>query len=427
MPPAAWPAEAAADQDLPAPQSWRIPLGGNHFRTDAGALEPAASRGGRVGRNGVLAWSDPAEVHSLFFHVDRPGRLQLALELTATDEPSRVRVRRGDQVWDLELDGQAGERILGEIEVAQVGYVQIELQGLQRTGPVYAGVSHLWVRSATDGLQVHFVRDNEGNMFYWGRRGPSVHLTYTTPRQKNIEYAYSEITVPVGEDPLGSYFMANGFAEGYFGIQVNSETERRILFSVWSPFQTDNPRDIPADQRIEALEAGPEVRIGEFGNEGSGGQSYRIYPWQAGRTYRFLTRIVPDGQGSTIYTAWFGSVADDDWSLIARFRRPQTDTYLRRFHSFLENFNPATGHQHRRARHHNVWVRDTEGRWHACSAARFSVDATGGGGHRLDFNGGVEGEGWFLENCGFFSGSTAAGTVLTPPSLPTAPPRLVAP
>jgi hypothetical protein len=47
-----------------------------------------------------------------------------------------------------------------------------------------------------------------------------------------------EITVPVGQDPIGSYFMANGFGEGYFGFQVNSKTERRVLFSVWSPFRT---------------------------------------------------------------------------------------------------------------------------------------------------------------------------------------------
>ena len=31
--------------------------------------------------------------------------------------------------------------------------------------------------------------------------------------------------------------MANGFGEGYFGIQVNGPNERRVLFSVWSPFK----------------------------------------------------------------------------------------------------------------------------------------------------------------------------------------------
>ena len=54
------------------------------------------------------------------------------------------------------------------------------------------------------------------------------------------------MTIPKNNDVVGSYFMANGFAEGYFGIQVNSETERRILFSVWSPYKTDDPNSIQA-------------------------------------------------------------------------------------------------------------------------------------------------------------------------------------
>src|SRR5690606_21222867 len=94
-------------------------------------------------------------------------------------------------------------------------------------------------------MQVDYVQNDQGNMFYWGRRGPSVHLQYQFPRSTPLTYAYSEITVPKGQDAIGSYFMANGFGEGYFGMQVNSDTERRVLFSVWSPFQTDNPADIP--------------------------------------------------------------------------------------------------------------------------------------------------------------------------------------
>ena len=72
--------------------------------------------------------------------------------------------------------------------------------------------------------------------------------------------------------------------EGYFGIQVNSATERRILFSVWSPFSTDNPKEIPDDKKIKLLRKGKDVHTGEFGNEGSGGQSYLRYQWKTGTT-----------------------------------------------------------------------------------------------------------------------------------------------
>jgi hypothetical protein len=250
-------------------------------------------------------------------------------------------------------------------------------------------------------------------MFYWGRRGPSVHLSYAVPQQAKLQYAYSELTVYTGDDPVGSYFMANGFREGYFGIQVNSATERRVLFSVWSPFKTDNPRDIPEDQRVELLARGPDVTIGEFGNEGSGGQSYLVYPWKADTTYRFLTEVKPDGSGKSEYTCWFGDKTADTWQLIARFRRPQTDTHLKGFHSFLENFAPTTGHIARRGWFGNVWVVDTNGAWHECLQAKFSVDATGNGRHRLDFSGGTDADRFFLKNCGFTNETVAPGTAFT--------------
>lgn len=140
---------------------------------------------------------------------------------------------------------------------------------------------------------------------YWGRRGPSVHLGYTLPQGNDYEWFYNEVTVPQDGEVMHSYYMVAGFGEGYFGMQYNSKTERRILFSVWSPFDTQDPRNIPEDQRIRMLRRGDGVRIGEFGNEGSGGQSFMNYPWKAGTTYPFLMHVRPDGKGNTIYTAYF--------------------------------------------------------------------------------------------------------------------------
>jgi Domain of unknown function (DUF5077) len=86
------------------------------------------------------------------------------------------------------------------------------------------------------------VKTDEGDFFYWGRRGPSVHLNYLLPDSVDARWFYNELTVPAAEDKVSSYFMVNGFDLGYFGIQVNSTTERRILFVVWSPFDTNDPK-----------------------------------------------------------------------------------------------------------------------------------------------------------------------------------------
>jgi hypothetical protein len=137
--------------------------------------------------------------------------------------------------------------------------------------------------------------------------------------------------------------MANGFGEGYCGMQVNSAKERRILFSVWSPFHTNDPKAIPEGERITLLAKGKAVQAQAFGGEGSGGQSYLIYPWKAGTVYRFLLHGEPAGDGTTVYTAYFYPPEEGKWLLLASFKRPKTDTYLTRWHSFLENFSPDMG------------------------------------------------------------------------------------
>ncbi len=383
-----------------------VPVAGNAYRS---APDPFF-RSRR--REESLQWEDPEEVYSIYFHADRPCEIQLSLDARSSGGAAELDVTAGAKTVHVILDKPDFAQIeVGTITVDKPGYVKVDLQGTKAAGKLFGEVRSLVAKTSTDGVRLTCVATNEGNMFYWGRRGPSVHLSYVVPKDVDIEYAYSEILVAEGDDPIGSYFMANGFGEGYFGIQVNSDTERRVLFSVWSPFSTDNPADIPPDQRVELLGKGPDVRSGEFGNEGSGGQSFLVYPWKAGRTYRFLTQVKPNGDGSTTYTSWFGDKQADEWRLIASFRRPKTNTHLKGFHSFLENFNPQTGHVTRRGQHQNVWVRDTAGMWHEVLSARFSVDATGGGGHRLDFVGGADGKSFYLRNCGFFAESEKPGAV----------------
>jgi hypothetical protein len=196
--------------------------------------------------------------------------------------------------------------------------------------------------------------------------------------------------------------MANGFGEGYFGIQVNSATERRVLFSVWSPFSTDDPKSIPEDMRISLLKKGEGVHTGEFGNEGSGGQSYFRYNWKAGNTYKFLLKGEPDNHNNTTYTAYFFAPEKNEWMLIASFKRPKTDTYLKRFHSFLENFIPEQGDKERRVLFGNQWIADGNGNWIELNKAGFTYDNTAAKGYRMDYAGGIENGQFFLKNCGFF-------------------------
>lgn len=375
---------------------WTIPVAGNTYRT---APEPGRLQ---LDREGALSWPGAAEACTIYFRIDRPATLGLSLDASGAGEEVEFRID-GRALTTSLAEGGFTDHPLDPVEVPRAGYVAVSLMGRDDRGS--SRIRALKVTSETEGLALDFVKSNQGNMFYWGRRGPSVHLSYPLPRDRKVEYAYSEITVPEGEDPIGSYFMANGFGQGYFGIQVKSPTERWVLFSVWSPFRTDNPREIPEDQRVATLASGPDVVARDFGGEGSGGQSFLRYPWKAGTTYAFLTRVRPDGEGSTIYTGWFAEKGGD-WRLIASFRRPKTDTWLTGFHSFLENFSADRGHLGRRSFHGNQWVRDNEGVWHELTRARFTGDATARGRHRLDYAGGVEDGRFFMRNGGFFDEPT---------------------
>jgi hypothetical protein len=380
-----------------------VPLGGNAYANQ--------TKSATITRNGIDKWDNANTSFKVYVRLAKPGTLSLTLnQLSKLDGESDLSININKKVKKVSVKANDMSIPVGEWLIKDTGYVAIEIAGLKKNGAQFPSIGSLLLTGSAVDAKTVFVKDNEGNFFYWGRRGPSVHLNYEMPDKTDIEWFYNEVTVPKGEDIQGSYYMANGFAEGYFGIQVNSPTERRILFSVWSPFVTDNPKEIPESQQIKMLKKGKEVHTGEFGNEGSGGQSYLKYNWKAGETYRFLLRATPTADNYTTYIAYFLAPEDMDWRLIASFKRPQTQTYLKRLHSFLENFDPAFGNQSRKVMFKNQWVCDTRGVWTEINTARFTTDNTGNKGYRMDYGGGLSGSSFYLQNCGFFSNFTVPKT-----------------
>lgn len=371
-----------------------VPLGGNSW------IKAADTE--KVGELGLTDWRSPKAAIVTYVRLAKSGKVKAFLD-GETKAGSTVRATIGGKsvVQTFEQESET-EHYLGEWEVEKPGYLEIVFSGVQKTAETFGQVKGLVLAGSAVNDSASFVKNNEDNFFYWGRRGPSVHLNYPTDERSEIEWFYNEVTVPEGQDVIGSYFMANGFAEGYFGMQVNSARERRILFSVWSPFKTDDPKSIPENQRISLLRKGKDVYAGEFGNEGAGGQSYLKFNWRAGETYRFLLRGQPSNDSTTTYTAYFFAPKIGNWQLIASFRRPKTFTHLKRLHSFLENFLPKTGNVSRRVYFGNQWVRSQSGQWMPLMRAKFSADATARKGYRLDYAGGVDQNQFYLQNCGFF-------------------------
>jgi len=388
-----------------APNTYRyvIPLEGNSWTEDI--------NDNVFTYQGMANWSKSSTIIITYFKTSHTGEIKIGLVGKVDQGKSALSFTMNGKTSEKELTNTTIDTIyVGNFEVTEPGYQKLQIQGISKEAAQFAKITSILITGEATNGEVHYAKDE----FYWSRRGPSVHLSYYPPDEaEEAVWFYNEINIPDGEDVMGSYFMANGFGEGYFGIQVNSETERRILFSVWSPFQTDNPNDIPEDQRIKLLKKGDNVHTGKFGNEGSGGQSYRKYLWKAESSYRFLLKGVPSENNCTDYAAYFFAPEIGKWELIASFRRPKTSTYLTRHHSFLENFIPNTGNITRKGLYHNQWICDKSGNWHEMTKARFKADNTARKENRMDYSGGVEGNKFFMKNCGFFSETTEIDKIFT--------------
>ncbi len=381
-----------------------ISFSGNAYVTEG-------KEGAQITDNGVEDWKESSSVISSWFKVNKSGSLNLSLRVKSLSKESHINVTIQGDVYPLTLESSewAIIPVANHILIERPGYVRVDLQGISKTDEYFAVVSDWIIDGSVVEEPLNYIHDFST---YWGRRGPSVHMKYTFP-DEDVEYFYNEVTVPEGEDVVGSYFMVNGFGEGYCGIQVNSEKERRILFSVWSPFATDDPKVIPEDQRIKVLGKGKDVHIGEFGNEGSGGQSFLRYMWKAGVTYRFITRVRPDKKGNTEYTAYFFSPDENNWRMIASFLRPLTQTWYKNAHSFLENFNKEQGYIERKVYFSNQWVVTAKGKWAEITEGRFTYDNTARAKVRMDYSGGIDESknSFFLHNCGFFDDNTPYGSL----------------
>lgn len=344
----------------------------------------------------IRNWNDTRTVVSFYFRPAKSGSMNIALQAKGH---SLIEVNLLGTKKMVTLNNDTLSRIeIGTFDIDKPGYVKMDIRGVEMYDSNNFGNVAAVIVSGDVSPMAYVDKDFST---HFGRRGPSVHLNYRLP-QENVEWFYNEIIVPEEGDIPSSYYMACGFGEGYFGMQNNSPYKRRVLFSVWSPYQTDNAAEIPDSLRVTLIKKGADVKVQDFGNEGSGGQSFMHYDWKAGERCRFLMGVKPDGNGNTVYTAYFFDNSKGKWSLVASFRRPKISTWYRNAHSFLENFNPEMGYINRKAYYVNQWARTTEGKWIPITQGRFTCDATGRQNKRSDYTGGIFGEGFFLSMGGFF-------------------------
>ena len=114
--------------------------------------------------------------------------------------------------------------------------------------------------------------------------------------------------------------MVCGFGGGYFGMQELADGKKVLLFSVWDAADAKDPGAVEEEKRVKVLQKDEKVRVGRFGGEGTGAQSFFDYDWKPGATYRFLVTAKAE-DGRTAYAAYFYVPEDKDWKRLATLSR----------------------------------------------------------------------------------------------------------
>lgn len=367
-------------------------------------------------RGGVTRWTDPALTVNWYGQCKQPGALtaKVVLRLPAGAE-SKLRLSVAGQAREVTVTGTGPTSPVtadfGSFEIAAAGYQQWTLTALNPRGQPFGDLEALLL----DGPAVAGAHFNLKER----RNAASVHMNYPLPKDQKIQWFYNEVTAVT--DPTSTFYMACGFNRGYFGMQVNSPTERRIIFSVWDSGNEGVDRaKVAAEDRVQLIAKGEGVYAGDFGNEGTGGHSHLKTMWRTGETQRFLLGAQPVDATHTVYAGYWWDAAQPGWRLIAAMKAPKAGGWLSGFHGFSENFWGSNGHLVRKARFGNQWIRTAEGQWLELTTATFSHDATGRG-DRLDRFMGVEDGQFFLSHGGFVAGYTAFGEKFTRPGTGQAP------
>lgn len=366
-------------------------------------------------KNG-LHWTDPRQQISYYFYVHKPGILSLSLRAKNSKAVTQLKIAFAGKEKMVTIPASGSYRLVkaGDYTVKDSGFYSVTLACLKKGGNGVADLSSLELSGTA--ADIHYNPKPR-------RNAASVHLKYPLPDSVKAIAFYNEITIPEKADIVHSYYMACGFARGYFGIQVNSPTERRVIFSVWDSGNEAVDRNKVADSnKVKLLAKGEEVIAADFGNEGTGGHSHWVYNWKPGVTYPMMVTALPDSTTqSTIYTGYFFIPELQRWKLIASFRAPHDGKPLRNLYSFNENFVGLNGQLERKAFFGNQWVQRGNGSWKEITQSSFSYDATGKAGDRIDYGGGVDNGKFYLRNGGFHKANAAYGELFTRPSNNTRP------
>ena len=312
------------------------------------------------------------------------GAVQLKVVVTSMETgrviaENTVDIKKGTRQW---VD------ILPETQFYENGWYKVDFECTK--GVSYVGEFFNWKFSKVGSTEKIYTADYMSS--------PSVHLSgwKTTdpdaPQPAYYDWVYEEVMVPEESAVVGTYCMSLGVLHGYMGIQIDSEKDYPIIFSMWDNGSTDEDPNLPQYLRSGALDWEQGVTIARFANEGTGAQAkYRTGKnWIPGKWVKFISNARPEvinvevddpttgGKKTITYTntlcsAWFmADGLDDDWHYIATIRQSGANNYFDGWYSFLENYNWPSGQWQRKAYYRNGGLHSlSNGKWYHANKVGF--------------------------------------------------------
>ena len=223
------------------------------------------SRGAQVRPEGITHWKSQKNSINWFGKFAATGKFTAKVELILTEgDTITMTLSSGNKKSKATVTGKKDTPVIADFGIFHITKPGFQQLSFNASKPPKTIKSLILDGPATK--DVHFNLKPR-------RNAASVHLSYPIERGTKVSAFYCEMTGV--EDPLWTYYMACGWHRGYFGMQVNSPTERRIIFSVWdSGGEAIDRKKVGQENRVTLVAKGEGVYSGDFGNEGTGGHSH---------------------------------------------------------------------------------------------------------------------------------------------------------
>ncbi|MFN5790496.1 MAG: DUF5077 domain-containing protein, partial [Bacteroidota bacterium] len=148
-----------------------VPLGGNTFLTNGANTD-------QLDKNGIQSWNDDASVWSTYIYSETARKVSVSIEYSSVQTKNILDISLNEGKFKSIVLKKSSNQISGTGNFTlNKGYNIIHIKANKKGKAPFPKIKNLKIYfQGKDDFK--FVRDNIDQRFYWGRRGPSVHLTY---------------------------------------------------------------------------------------------------------------------------------------------------------------------------------------------------------------------------------------------------------